>query len=347
MAAAAQDPERLPAPARPPSVGETLVASRDAPVGGQAVLEGVMMRGVSTWAVAVRAPSAEQLADGRRMAGGEAALGEIQVQSLPLVSPLTRARWRRWPIIRGIIALGESLRIGLAALSISANAQLPEGEQEISRGSWAGAIVLATGLAVGLFFLLPVAITSLLKDELPNALVFVVVEKVIRITIFLTYLWAISHLRDLERLFQYHGAEHKTISCYEAGVPLTPDNAQRFSRLHPRCGTSFLLIVMIVAIVVFAPLGTPAWYWLFASRVVGIPLVAGLAFEVIKAFGRNRTKRWARILMTPGMKLQLLTTREPDLDQLAVAIAALEAVLAVETPGEAGDEDGVGMEIVV
>ena len=186
---------------------------------------------------------------------------------------------------------------------------------------------------------MPVGLTSLFKDALPNALVFVVVEKLVRIAIFLTYLWAISRLRDLQRVFEYHGAEHKTISCYEAGLELTPENAQRFSRLHPRCGTSFMLIVMIVAVVVLAPLGTPAWYWLFASRIVCIPLVAGLAFEVIKWFGRNRSKRWARALMLPGMKLQSLTTREPDLGQLAVAIAALDAVLAVERPGEASDED--------
>jgi uncharacterized protein YqhQ len=147
-------------------------------------------------------------------------------------------------------------------------------------------------------------------------------------------------------VFEYHGAEHKTISCYEAGLDLTPENAQRFSRLHPRCGTSFLLIVMIVAIVVFAPLGTPEWYWLFLSRVLGIPLVAGLAFEIIKFFGRNRHRRWARALMWPGMQLQLLTTREPDVSQLAVAIAALEAVLAVETPEEATEEDRIGMEVV-
>jgi uncharacterized protein YqhQ len=319
---------------------------RDAPIGGQAVLEGVMMRGVCTWAVAVRAPSAEQVANGRRMAGGEAALGEIRVESFPLVSALKRHRWLRWPVIRGVVALGESLKIGLEALNRSANAQLPEGEQDISTRSWAGAVVLALGLAVGLFFLLPLGITSLFKDALPNSLAFVVVEKLIRIAIFLGYLWAISRLRDLERVFQYHGAEHKTIHCYEAGRPLTPENAQRFSRLHPRCGTSFMLIVMIVAIVVFAPLGTPAWYWLVASRIVGIPLVAGLAFEVIKWFGRNRSRRWARILMAPGMKLQLLTTREPDLGQLAVAIAALGAVLAVERPGEASDEDLIGLEVV-
>ncbi len=325
---------------------EALVAARDAPVGGQAVLEGVMMRGVSTWAVAVRMPSPAQIAGARRMAGDEAALGDIRVQSFPLVSILKRHRWLRWPMIRGVVALGESLRLGLNALNISANAQLPEGEKQLSGATWAGTVVVALVMAVGLFFLLPVGITSLLGDALPNPVAFVIVEKLIRITIFLAYLWAVTRLKDLQRVFEYHGAEHKTISCYEAGVALTPENAQRFSRLHPRCGTSFLLVVMIVAVVVFAPLGTPAWYWLLISRVVGIPLVAGLAFEVIKWFGRNRAKRWAQILMTPGMKLQLLTTREPDLGQLAVAIAALEAVLAVESPGDADEEDRVGIEVV-
>lgn len=341
MDAAKREPER---PAPPQDA--TLVATRDAPVGGQAVLEGVMMRGVSTWAVAVRAPTPEQIANGRRMAGDEAALGEIRVQTFPLVSALKRHRWLRWPVVRGVVALGESLKLGLSALNISVNAQLPAGEQEVSRATWAGTVTLALGLAIGLFFLLPLALTSLIKGWLPNAMAFVVVEKLLRITIFLIYLALVSRMRDLQRVFQYHGAEHKTISCYEAGLALTPENAQRFSRLHPRCGTSFLLIVMIVAVVVFAPLGTPAWYWLVLSRVVGIPIVAGLAFEVIKWFGRNRTKRWARILMTPGLKLQLLTTREPDAAQLAVAIAALEAVLAVESPGDASDDDRIGMEVV-
>ena len=124
-------------------------------------------------------------------------------------------------------------------------------------------------------------------------------------------------------MFEYHGAEHKTISCFEAGLPLTPANAQRFSRLHPRCGTSFLLVVMIVAIFVFAPIGLPAWYWLVATRILGVPVIAGISFELIKFAGRNRSRRWVRAVMWPGLKLQLLTTREPDLDQLAVAIAAL------------------------
>ncbi|MBX5469170.1 MAG: DUF1385 domain-containing protein [Thermoleophilaceae bacterium] len=338
----AAGPAAAPAPAN--GVGaqgpDGLSAPRDLPVGGQAVLEGVMMRGISTWAVAVRRPVPEGAPEGT--------LGEIEIVSEPLVSWTKRHRLLRLPVVRGVAALGESLKIGFRALGISANAQVPEeaGEEEIGRGAWAGTVLFSVLFAIALFFILPAGLTSLFKDALPSAVVFVVVEKLIRISIFLLYLWLISRLKDLQRVFEYHGAEHKTISCYEAGVELTPENAQRFSRLHPRCGTSFLLIVMIVAFFVFAPLGTPAWYWLFASRVIGIPLVAGLAFEVIKLFGRNRQRRWAQILMWPGMQLQKLTTREPDLDQLAVAIAALEAVLAVEDPLDASDEDRVGMEVV-
>ncbi len=309
-----------------------------------------MMRGVSTWAVAVRKPSQAQVEAVKAGEKIEIPEGEIEVVSEPLVSWTKRHRVYRLPIIRGVVALGESLKIGFKALGISANAQIEDGEdgekQEIGGGAWVGTVVLSVALAIGLFFLLPVGITSLLKDSLPNSVVFVLVEKAIRISIFLAYLWLISRMKDLQRVFEYHGAEHKTISCYEAGLDLTPENAQRFSRFHPRCGTSFLLIVMVVAIFVFAPLGTPAWYILFASRVIGIPLVAGIAFEVIKLFGKHRDKRWAQILMWPGMQLQKLTTREPDLSQLAVAIAALEAVLAVENPLAAPEEDRVGMEVV-
>jgi uncharacterized protein YqhQ len=325
----------------------TQQARRDAPIGGQAVLEGVMMRGVSTWAVAVRKPTPEQLQEGDgHLDPTEPALGEIEVVSEPLVSWIKRHRLLRLPLVRGVVALAESLKIGFKALGISANAQVEEEDEEIGGATWVGTVIVSVVIAVALFFILPVALANFMKGWLPGSIVFVLVEKVIRISIFLVYLWLISRMRDLQRVFEYHGAEHKTISCYEAGLPLTPENAQRFSRLHPRCGTSFLLIVMVVAIVVFAPIGTPAWYWLFASRVIGIPLVAGLAFELIKLFGRKRDKRWAQILMWPGMQLQKLTTREPDLSQLAVAIAALEAVLAVENPDAASDEDRVGMEVV-
>jgi uncharacterized protein YqhQ len=322
-----------------------LVAVRDAPVGGQAVLEGVMMRGVSTWAVAVRKPLPEQV-----KAGGldtdEVPLGEIEVVSHPLTSVLKKHRALRLPLVRGVVALGESLAIGFKALGISANAQLPEEEQEISGGVWFGTVLVAVLLAVGLFFVVPVGLTSLIKDQLGSSFLFWLVEGVLRTGIFLGYLLLLSRLRDLRRVFEYHGAEHKTISCYEAGLELTPVNAQRFSRLHPRCGTSFLLVVMIVAIFVFAPIGLPAWYFLVLTRIVGVPLIAGISFELIKFAGKNRRRGWVRAVMYPGLQLQRLTTREPDLDQLAVAIAAMNAVLAMENPMGASDADKVGMEVV-
>jgi uncharacterized protein YqhQ len=308
---------------------DLLSAQRDAPVGGQAVMEGVMMRGVSTWAVAVREPD-----------------GEVGVKSFPLVSWTKRHRVLRWPVVRGVVALAESLNIGFKALGLSVNAQQEEDEEPISGPVWFGTIVVALLFAVGLFFVVPVGLTSLFKDQLGSAFLFWLVEGLVRTAIFLGYLVVIARLRDLRRVFEFHGAEHKTIACFEAGLPLTPENARRFSRLHPRCGTSFLLIVMIVAIFVFAPIGLPAWYLLLASRILGVPLIAGLSFEVIKWAGRNRRKGWVQTLMWPGMQLQKLTTREPDHEQLAVAIAALDAVLAVEDPRAAADEDRVGMEVV-
>jgi uncharacterized protein YqhQ len=305
-----------------------LVAKRDAPVGGQAVLEGVMMRGISTWAVAVRTPE-----------------GEIEVTSEPLVSWAKRSRVLRWPVIRGVVALGESLKIGFRALAIAANAQLGEDEDgeelEIGGFTWGLTIVFSLALAVGLFFVIPVGATSLIKDKLGSPFLFWLVEGVLRTSIFIGYIALISRLKDLRRVFEYHGAEHKTISCFEAEDELTPKRAKLYSRLHPRCGTSFLLIVMVLAIFVFAPIGLPAWYWLVASRILGIPLIAGLSYEVIKWAGKNRSKRWVRAVMWPGLMLQNLTTREPDEEELEVAIAALEAVLAVEDPNEARKEQPI------
>ena len=355
MASAVADPA---APSTLVEADGELSAQRDAPVGGQAVLEGVMMRGVSNWAVAVRKPTAEQLQEEDR-SPEEAALGEIEVTTLPLDSAMKRHRVLRLPILRGIVALGGSLAIGFRALEVSANAQLPpeevedengDGEtqeqQEIPKAVWAGTVVVAVVLAIVLFFLIPVGLTSLIKHQLGSSILFWVVEGTIRTTLFLGYMLLLSRVRDLRRVFEYHGAEHKTISCFEAGLPLTPANAQRFSRLHPRCGTSFLLVVMIVAIFVFAPIGLPAWYWLVATRILGVPVIAGISFELIKFAGRNRSRGWVRAVMWPGLKLQLLTTREPDLDQLAVAIAALEAVLALETPGDLSAADLMGVEVV-
>ncbi len=329
--------------------GGRLNAQRDAPVGGQAVLEGVMMRGVRNWAVAVRKPTSEQLHRPTQPSGLcapdrsdrgidrsliEPALGEIEVSAFELDSALRRHRVLRLPILRGIVALGGSLAIGFRALELSANAQLPPEEvgdggngrvngdvaadgavtardgaqeepQEIPRGVWAGTIVVAVAFAIVLFFLIPVGLTSLIKGQLHSSVLFWVIEGLIRTAIFLGYMVLLSRIRDLRRVFEYHGAEHKTISCFEAGLPLTPANAQRFSRLHPRCGTSFLLVVMIVAIFVFAPIGLPAWYWLVLTRILGVPLIAGISFELIKFAGRNRRRGWVRAVMWPGLKLQL------------------------------------------
>ncbi len=212
---------------------------------------------------------------------------------------------------------------------------------------WAGTIVVSILLAVGLFFLIPVGVTSLIKDQLNSSFLFWLVEGLLRTAIFLGYLLALSRLRDLRRVFEYHGAEHKTISCFEAGMDLTPVNAERFSRLHPRCGTTFLLLVMVVAIFVFAPIGLPAWYWLVLTRIVGVPLIAGISFELIKLSGKQRRRRWVRAIMWPGIQLQYLTTREPDRSQLAVAIAALNAVLEAEPELRNTDaKDLIGVEVV-
>ncbi|HEX4010594.1 MAG TPA: DUF1385 domain-containing protein [Solirubrobacteraceae bacterium] len=333
---AAPDRSLTTAPDRP------LTATRDAPLGGQAVLEGVMMRGVSTWAVAVRKPPPED---------DPTALGEIAISSSPVISHARRRRLYRLPVIRGVVALVQSLGIGLRALSISANAQLPGGDaddggQEISSGAWFGTVVVSLVFAIGLFFVLPVGLTSLVRHQLGSSWLFWLVEGLLRTAIFLGYLTLLSRLRDLRRVFEYHGAEHKVISCFEAGDQLTPERAKLYSRLHPRCGTSFLLIVMIMAIFVFAPVGLPAWWILVLTRILGVPVIAGLSFEVIKWAGRNRRRGWVQAIMAPGLQLQKLTTREPDLDQLAVSIAALQAVLAVEKPGEASADDLLGVEVV-
>src|SRR6478609_7913563 len=196
-----------------------------------------MIRGVSTWAVATRTD------------------GALAVESHPVVSWAARHRALRLPVIRGVVALGQSMQLGFNALEVSANAQAGPDEKPVGKGTWAFTIVAALALAVGLFFVIPVVLTSLIKGWLGSPLLFWLVEGCVRTAIFLAYLTLLSRKKELRRLFQYHGAEHKVISCYEAGVELTPANAQAFSRLHPRCGTSFLLVVMIVAIFVFAPVG--------------------------------------------------------------------------------------------
>jgi len=288
----------------------------------------VMMRGISVWAVAVRNPE-----------------GEVEISSEGIKPWAQRHRLWRLPILRGVVALGESLKIGFRALGISANAQIEADEdgekEEIGGWVWGLTIALSLVMGVGLFFVIPVGLTSLIKDQLGSPLLFWLIEGLLRTGLFIGYIVAISRLRDLRRVFEYHGAEHKTISCYEAEDELVPARAKLYSRLHPRCGTSFLLVVMVVAIFAFAPIGLPAWYWLLLSRILGIPLIAGISYEIIKWAGKNRRKRWVRAVMWPGLMLQNLTTREPDEEQLAVAIAALEKVLAEESPEVAAAEQQI------
>jgi uncharacterized protein YqhQ len=292
-------------------------------VGGQAVLEGVMMRGPGNWAVAVRTPN-----------------GEIAQVSRPIESKMAKHRLLRLPIVRGVMALGESLAIGFRALAISANYAAQDekadeegksGEEvstELSRGALIFAFAIAIGFAVMLFKVTPGLLTSLLPIESTGW--FVIVEGLIRVSIFVAYLSLISLLPDLRRVFQYHAAEHKAINAYEAGEELTPETVQRYSLIHPRCGTAFLLWVMVIAIFVFAFFGRPVWYWLIAERILLLPLIAGLAYELIRFAGKHQDNRVLMTLLAPGMWLQRLTTREPTLDQLEVGIRALREVLNLE-----------------
>jgi uncharacterized protein YqhQ len=289
-----------------------------ASIGGQAVLEGVMMRGPSTWAVAVRKPD-----------------GEIAQVTQTIESPMKRHLIARLPVIRGVIALGESLAIGFRALAISANyAAQEEGASddevptELSRVQLFFAFAVAIGFAIALFKVTPALITSALPVERTSY--FVVIEGLIRVTLFVLYLSLISLLPDLRRVFQYHAAEHKAINALEAGDELTPENVQRHSLIHPRCGTAFLLWVMVIAIFVFAFFGRPVWYWLIASRILLLPVIAGLAYELIRFAGKHQGNRVLMALLAPGLWLQRLTTREPTLDQIEVSIRALKEVLQRE-----------------
>ena len=296
-----------------------------APIGGQAVLEGVMMRGPSAWSVAVRKPD-----------------GEIAEVNRPISSFLLRHRWARLPVVRGVFALGESLAIGFRALAISANyAAQEEGEEgeevqtELSRGQLLFAFGIAIGFALLLFKVSPALITNWLPIESTGW--FVVVEGVVRVTIFVLYLVIVGFMPDLKRVFQYHAAEHKAINAYEAGDPLDPETVQRHSLIHVRCGTAFLLYVMVIAIFVFAFVGQPGWVWLIVSRIALLPVIAGIAYEVIRFAGKHPNNPILRTIMAPGLWLQRLTTRAPSLDQIEVSIRALREVLRLEgrlTPDE-------------
>jgi uncharacterized protein YqhQ len=288
-----------------------------AAIGGQAVLEGVMMRGPAHWALAVRKPD-----------------GEIAEVQRPIKSLMARHWVWRLPVIRGVIALGESLAIGFRALAISANyaAQEETEDGEVSTELTRGQLLFAFGIAIGFALLLFKVTPALLTSWLPidDTGAFVVVEGVIKVAIFVLYLVLISFLPDLRRVFQYHAAEHKVINAYEAGEELEPQRVQRFSLIHPRCGTAFLLWVMVIAIFVFAFFGQPVWYWLIASRILLLPLIAGLAYELIRFAGKHSENRALMTLLAPGLWLQRLTTRQPSLDQIEVSIRALKEVLKLE-----------------
>ncbi|MBI1921248.1 MAG: DUF1385 domain-containing protein [Geobacter sp.] len=286
-------------------------------VGGQAVLEGVMMRAPRSMAVAVRRPT-----------------GEIVVKKDEVVPLSERYPVVKLPIVRGAVALFTSLIIGIKALNFSANEAMVEEEgkqEEISSWAMAGTMAFAFGAGILLFFILPLYLTKLLIPIIGDSnIVFNLVDGLIRVTVFLLYIWSIARMNDIKRVFQYHGAEHKTIFAFEAGEELTVENVRKYSRLHPRCGTSFLLIVMVVSILVFSLIPKALPFIMKAgSRVVLLPLIAGISYEFLRWSARNDSNPLVKAIITPGLALQRLTTGEPDDDQMEVAIRSMQEALAI------------------
>jgi uncharacterized protein YqhQ len=295
--------------------------SADAPnassryMGGQAVVEGVMMRGERTWAVSVRNPD-----------------GDITTEVHD--APTWAERWSKLWIVRGLMALAESMALGFKALSWSANLQLPE-EERISSNAMGWTIGAALAVFTAIFIVLPAVAANGFGDVFGlDGFWFHIAEGALRLAIFLGYLLLIGCLKDIKRVFQYHGAEHKAIAAYENDAPLTAESAQGFTTQHVRCGTNFLLTVMAMTIIVYSFVGRPSWPYLIGSRIVLIPIIAGLSYEVIRFAARHMDRRWVRVAMKPGLLLQKLTTREPTLDQVEVAIASLRAVLTAEQLAE-------------
>ena len=283
----------------------------DLAVGGQAVIEGVMMRDAAKTATAVRLPN-----------------GEIAVETHPVTSIRDRYPVLNLPLIRGSVIMVESLVIGMRALSFSAQAAGEEDEQ-MTKKEIALTILFALVLASVLFIVIPTGAAHLAAAYTNDPIVFNLIEGGIRLAVFLLYIWGISWMGGIRRVFQYHGAEHKTIHCYEAGEALTVENVQKFPRLHPRCGTNFLLIVMVIAIVFHVFFGWPDLWLRILSRLAVLPVVAGVSYEIIRFAGRSEN-RIVRILITPGLWLQYLTTRPPDDEMVEVAIESLKAVLPPE-----------------
>ncbi len=295
-------------------------------IGGQAVLEGVMLRGKKHWTVSVRRPD-----------------GEITSQTKELSTWSSRWPWLKWPIIRGAVGLGEAVGLGVKALNFSAQESTEEA-LEIGAREMAFTMVLGFALALGLFFALPVWLSgfagqavdsAVAKDAWLNNFIHNIVEGGIRIAIFFSYLLLVSSLKDIRRVFEYHGAEHKTIHAFEHRIEMEPEKIDEFSTMHVRCGTSFLLVVMVISIFIFALLGRPESILArIGLRFLVLPLVAGLSYEVIKFAGRHEDSLFIRIVMAPGLALQKLTTRPPSIDQIEVALASLNSLLAVEGDGQ-------------
>jgi uncharacterized protein YqhQ len=276
------------------------------------------MRGESTYAIAVRKPEGEIVVDVRDVPGWS-------------------DRYRKIPIVRGVMGLAESLGLGYRALTWSANQQVPE-EEQVSERTMGFAVVFSMVVFASLFIVLPLFVGGRLDDM--SFLPFHLAEGLVRLGLFVGYLFAISFIPDIKRVFQYHGAEHKSIAAYENDVELTPEAANQFTTAHVRCGTNFLLTVMVVAIFVYSFVPTPNLAAVIASRVILIPVIAGVSYEVIRLSAKNMHRRWVRILMKPGLWLQRLTTREPDLEQLEVAIASLRAVLTAPQLSEVESRAG-------
>ncbi|HEY8797447.1 MAG TPA: DUF1385 domain-containing protein [Candidatus Dormibacteraeota bacterium] len=288
--------------------------------GGQAVIEGVMMRGKRHYAVAVRLPKTKEVIVDR---------GELTAAIY--VNPM----WKL-PILRGLALIGEQLHLGMKTLIWSANINAGGNEITIGKREIAGSMIFAGIFGLGLFFLLPLALAGLAVHQSSNFL-FVVVEGVIRVGLVLGYLSAIALLPDVRRVFQYHGAEHKTINAFESGWPLEVASVRRASLLHPRCGTGFLLVVLVISVVVFSVVAVfhPNVFWLVASRVIAIPLIAGIGFELIRFMARNRYNPVVRVMLLPVLGTQKFTTREPTDDMLEVAITAFNSA-------RQGEEETVG-----
>ena len=281
-------------------------------VGGQAVIEGVMMRGKTHVAVAVRQPD-----------------GEISVDVRPVNSISDRYPILKKPFLRGVVSLVESLVMGMKALAYSAQISGDEDEKLDSK-EMALTIAVSAGLAILLFIVIPTWSMRFLTGITQDHMALNLAEGVLRMAIFLAYIAAISSMNDIQRVFQYHGAEHKTIYTYEAGLPLKVENVRPFSTLHPRCGTNFLMIVMLISMFIFTFLGWPSLLERIASRIILMPVIAGVSYELIRYAGAHTDNPLVRIAITPGLLLQKLTTRQPDDSQIEVAIASLKAVVPPE-----------------